>query len=65
MHGHRKGLDKEVGVGKVGAHLGDLRDDVKENDDIDDIDEADDAVTIILVIMISDLRVCVPEPDLG
>ena len=51
MHGHRKGLDKEVGVGKVGAHLGDLRDDVKENDDVDDIDETDDAVTMILMII--------------
>ena len=35
MHGHRKGLDEEVSVGEVGAHLGDLRDDDKDNDDHD------------------------------
>ena len=43
MHGHRKGLDEEVSVGEVGAHLGDLRGDDKDNGDHDHIDEADDA----------------------
>ena len=43
MHGHRKGLDKEVSVGEVGAHLGDLCDDEEDNDDHEYIDEPDDA----------------------
>ena len=42
MHGHRKGLDEEVSVGKVGAHLGDLHVDDKENEDHDHIDDLDD-----------------------
>ena len=43
MHGHRKGLDKEVSVSQVGAHLGDLHDEEEYNDDHDHIDEAADA----------------------
>ena len=42
MHGHRKGLDEEVGVSQVGAHLGDLRGDDKDIDDHDHIDNIDD-----------------------